>query len=216
MNIVYFVERDQHQGAFNLSLTFDYCEWRPLWGVASSRHSLYLSCSCCCPIWIPWNGAGRKRFELWLETAKKAKSRAALVCNRHRKSQSQSQTEVDVEAKNETKQVKLKLEQSAIGLIVVIVIVVIVHCCCCFFVNGFLKFKCWVLTFKSSELCNGPSELNWTLITEFMYDPILLKVSFALQNHFGPIEKLTPKTRNDVEIVEMKRNAAIGCDQSLI
>lgn len=46
-------------------------------------------------------GAGRKRFELWLETAKKAKSRAEQVCNRHRKSQ--SQTEVEVKKTKPTK-----------------------------------------------------------------------------------------------------------------
>lgn len=73
-------------------------------------------------------GAARKRFELWLETAKKAKSRAAQVCNRHRKSQRQAEVEAKKKKKkkkrNETKQ------QSAIWLIVVIVIVVIVHGCC--------------------------------------------------------------------------------------
>lgn len=30
-----------------------------------------------------------KRFKLWLETAKKAKSRAGQVCNGHRKSQAE-------------------------------------------------------------------------------------------------------------------------------
>lgn len=63
-------------------------------------------------------GAGRKRFELWLETAKKAKSRAAQVCNRHRKSQSQA--EVEAKKRNQPSQTQIGTKRN------------LVNCCYCY------------------------------------------------------------------------------------